>query len=303
MSDIAKRTRQYRDWEPIRKWLLEQVNALTYQPSLRWCFYRVMEPFGLKKSDYSKFDSAISRARKQKMDGWLPDTLADESREVIDHLLVRELFGARDYDNFEMRANGEIRQLFSNITTPIWHSEIGFYAEVWFEAKAMTGQFEHFIPREFTLRPFGGDYSIPKKYEAAMRIREMADKGRRQVIILYFGDCDKKGFMIPKSAVKDIRNWAMADFDFKQVGLTESQVQKFQLPENPERPGQYQWEALSDAQAQEVIEKGLSLLPLDELKQTKQQAETKRLRWLKKYLRQHPEIARIREAEDEDGKD
>jgi len=254
-----------------------------------------MGEYHLEKSDYANFDSAISRARKQELDGWKPDTLADESREVIDNLWHREAFGVSDYDDFEMSANGEVRQLFFGITTPIWHSKIGFYAEVWFEAKAMTGQFQHFIPREFTLRPFGGDYSIPKKFEAAMKILEMRDGGRRRVKILYFGDCDDKGRMIPKSALKDIQEWATADFDFYQVGLTESQVQKFQLPENPERPGQYQWEALNDAQARELIEEGLSLLPLDELKRTKEWAEANRVRWLKRYLREHPEIARIRE--------
>ena len=292
---MTKKTRAYRDWQPVRIWLLDQVKALNYQPSLRWCFYRAMEAFALKKSDNPKFKSAISKARKLEMDGWRPDTLADESREVINRIWHREAFGVKDYDGFEMSANGEVRQLFSDISAPIWHSEIGFYAEVWFEAKAMIGQFRQYVPREMTLRPFGGDYSIPKKWEAAMKILEMADGGRRKVIILYFGDCDTKGRMIPESALKDIREWAKVDFTFHQVGLTESQVKNFALPDNPERPGQYQWEALSDAQAHELIEEGLSLLPLDELKEIKEQAEDDRVHWLKKYLRDHPDIAKIRE--------
>ena len=41
-----------------------------------------------------------------------------------------------------------------------------FYVEVWFEARAMIGQFRKYAPN-VVLRPFGGFTSIPFKYEIA----------------------------------------------------------------------------------------------------------------------------------------
>ena len=42
-------------------------------------------------------------------------------------------------------------------------------------------------------------------------------------------------------------------FDIERVGLTLEQAQTFNLLVNPERPNQYQWEALSDEQAKTLI--------------------------------------------------
>lgn len=44
---------------------------------------------------------------------------------------------------------------------------------------------------------------------------------------------------------------------FHVAGLTVEQTRRYALPENFERPGQWQWEALSDAQAREVIQGAL----------------------------------------------
>jgi hypothetical protein len=44
---------------------------------------------------------------------------------------------------------------------------------------------------------------------------------------------------------------------FHVAGLTVEQARRYALPENFERPGQWQWEALSDVQAREIIEGAL----------------------------------------------
>jgi len=43
------------------------------------------------------------------------------------------------------------------------------------------------------------------------------------------------------------------DFEFIRCGLNLDQVNLYNVPENPEKPGDYQWEALSDQAAREII--------------------------------------------------
>jgi hypothetical protein len=73
------------------------------------------------------------------------------------------------------------------------------------------------------------------------------------IIIIYFGDDDKKGKKIPESAIKDIHNWCNAPFEFIRGGLNIGDGKRLNLPESIDKPGEYQWEALSDNQASEMI--------------------------------------------------
>ena len=292
-------TRTYRDWPPILEWLLQEVTALSYRPSLRWCFYRAMGKFGLGKRDAKNFSKALSTARKLEQGGWKPDTLADESRKVRNNWIGMGT-GSSSYEQFEEQVGFNIRYAFDSVFSASvqWIQDIDFYAEVWYEAEAMSGQFEKYIPYEIPLRPFRGDYSIPKKWETAQTLRfaamELKNYGKDpKIIVLYFGDLDKKGLSIAQSALKDIKKWAMAHFEFHRIGLTPSQVKKFRLPENPERPGQHQWEALSDEQARSIIEQGLSLLPMHELEEARDRANKQQERWHQRYLRENPEVARL----------
>jgi len=44
------------------------------------------------------------------------------------------------------------------------------------------------------------------------------------------------------------------------MGLSEEQAKGMGVPENPEKPGEYQWEALTDDQAQGLIQPVLALI-------------------------------------------
>jgi hypothetical protein len=80
----------------------------------------------------------------------------------------------------------------------------------------------------------------------------MAGKGK-DVIVLYFGDADDKGRQIPESAITDIRAWSDTPFKLVHGGLTRSQAIRLRLPQDPENPGKWQWDALSDEQAGGII--------------------------------------------------
>lgn len=46
-------------------------------------------------------------------------------------------------------------------------------------------------------------------------------------------------------------------FKYIRIGLNEDQIGSLDIPENPEKPGTYQWEALNDEQAGQMILKAI----------------------------------------------
>lgn len=223
-----------------RAW--KHIQSVPYEVTTRWLFYRLLQD-GLysNKEDYSnKFKCLLSDARKRFYKDWRPDTLVDDTR--------RGVVQKGNYQNAE--------DWFSAMAgNSCWLDEWGNqpnYVEIWFEAEAMLHQFEYYADY-VTLWPFRGDPSIDQKYKMAKAIDSASAKYQRPVTILYFGDLDKKGIKIPDSALKDIRDWTRSPFNFIRCGLTPEQVEKYGVPENPDKPGEYQWEAIPDEGAREII--------------------------------------------------
>lgn len=226
-----------------RAW--EYVNSVSYAVSLRWLFYRLLQD-GIyhEKSDYKRLCVLLAKARKEFYGDWHPNTLTVDARTSI------ERGGGRD-PNFSVE--DEITGLAGVLDFEISHfHNQEYYVELWFEAKAMIGQFEHYT-REITLRPFGGDPSVSYKWQIAKELEQASETYGKPIVILYFGDLDDKGQQIPKSAEADIRKWSSVEFNFIHCGLHVEQVERLYVPEDPERPGKYQWEALTDEQAREII--------------------------------------------------
>lgn len=63
---------------------MEHIKGVDYKVSGRWVFYRLLQD-GLyaMKDDYGRFVTLTSRARKNYYGDWRPDTLADETREML----------------------------------------------------------------------------------------------------------------------------------------------------------------------------------------------------------------------------
>jgi hypothetical protein len=127
-----------------------------------------------------------------------------------------------------------------------------YYVELWFEARAMTDQFRHYTNHS-TLRPLGGQPSIPYKWEAAKSLEYAHRRYGVPIVVLYFGDLDNAGETISDVVERDVRTWCGVDFTFIRCGLTADQVAQYGVPENFEKPGDYQWEALPDEAASEII--------------------------------------------------
>lgn len=218
------------------------VESVPYTISARWLFYGLLqEGVYSGKADYdNKFLPLISKARKAFYKNWAPDTLADDTRTAI-----KRGGGWPDEASFLLDVGRAKIQLDK------WERQKN-YVELWFEAKAMRAQFEHYT-RHITLRPFGGDCSIPFKWQIASELEEAHERYGKPIKILYFGDLDPKGIQIPESAVRDIREWTSTPFEFIRAGLNPGDEVTYRIPENPDKPGSYQWEALSDEAARALI--------------------------------------------------
>lgn len=218
------------------------VQSVPYQVSLRWLFYRLLQAGVISgKTRYKWFTDLVSKARTNYWENWQPDTLADDTRAAF----IRGT-GPRTASGWlEAVKTRQFCYLDFWYTQPV-------YLELWFEAKAMRYQFEHYT-EHITLRPFGGDASIPCKWEMVEALELAERKYHNDIVILYFGDLDPKGEMIPEAVEDSIRYWSDVEFDFVRAGLNPGDEARYNLPENPEDPGKYQWEALEDDAARELI--------------------------------------------------
>lgn len=226
---------------------LELVQSVPYQVSARWLFYALLQEgiYPGKESYKGKLLPLLAKARKSFFRGWRPDTLADDTREAI--IRGDGFFNEQQWLEAVGRAECSLDK---------WASQEA-YVELWFEAKAMRGQFEYYTDH-ITLRPFGGDPSIPYKWAIAKGLEQASETYQLPIIIIYFGDLDPKGLTIPESAVKDIRDWCKVDFEFTRGGLNPGDEVRYSIISNPEKPGTYQWEALSDEVAGEIITREIS---------------------------------------------
>jgi len=243
------------------------VTAAPYQVTARWVFYRLLQDGLLTvKSDYKRLLSYLSKARKGFYGGWTPYILTDDTRGAT----VRGL----GFVNGQAWVQAIKEQTECNLDR--WEGQDN-YVEVWFEAAAMFAQFEHYTDPNVPLLAFHGDISIPEKWKAAKRIVDRWLALGSPTKIFYFGDLDEKGLQIPRSAETDVLQFAAhywwrergrgmsreefgeaytefsRNFEFTRVGLNDEHIAEYNIPENPERPGTYQWEGLDDAAAQELI--------------------------------------------------
>lgn len=245
-----------------RAW--SHIQEVDYNVTARWVFYRLLQDGTFHtKADYKKLLTLMSAARKRFYRSWRPWTLADDTRTAT----VR----GRGFDSGQDWVDAVRRD--EECSLDRWKSQPN-YVEIWFEAAAMEGQFRHYANPNISLLAFKGDVSIPAKWEAAERIARQWIDNELPVKVLYYGDLDEKGLTIPETAERDVFAFvaryifaygfipstaeeqfrAFADgWEFIRVGLNEEQVTQYGIPENPERPGTYQWEGLDDTSAAELI--------------------------------------------------
>ncbi len=138
-----------------RAW--DWIQSVPYDTTARWVFYRLLQDGTYsKKSGYKQLLSLTSKARKGFYGEWRPWTLADDTRAPI-------LMQRRGYYHLQLRGNGFkseadwLNTVKKEINCPLdrWTSQ-PVYAEAWFEAAAMQGQFIHYANENIPLLAFRG---------------------------------------------------------------------------------------------------------------------------------------------------
>lgn len=173
-----------------RAW--EHIQSVPYSVSLRWLFYRLyQEGIYTDKDDYkAKLSPLLSKARKRFYKDWTPDTLVDDTRTIT-------TWGAGSIDEQDF-LNDVATNTYCILNKLQTQKAI---VAVLFEAKAMAGQFRHYLPHAAIRFPFGGDVSIPAKWEVAERLARRWREYRVPIHVFYFGDYDLKGLDIEKAAI------------------------------------------------------------------------------------------------------
>ena len=229
---------------------MEHIRAVPYTPSTRWVFYRLhQEGLYPDKNDYRRWKELSSDARKRCYGEWRPWTLTGDTRDRIERVN-----GLRDMREFKKMGAKYIAEQVSISFNHFYQQKE--YLIVGFEARAMVEQFLYYS-RGVDLLPFGGDPSVSFKWDIAEHFIEAAERYKLPVTLLYFGDYDKKGFQILEAAMKDIQRWCDAEITVVRGGLTKDQIKRYAPPGSSEKKGDYQWKALTDAQAKEIIEGAL----------------------------------------------
>lgn len=237
------------DAEAVLNAAMAHINTVGYKVGLRWVMYRLLQDGAIpSKDDYPRLKSLASKARKGFWGGWHPETLVDEGRHISP--------SAKPISADDMLA---LLPYYVRLKPDLFSGQPAVPFLI-YEAATMDGQFEHFAPWA-DRAAFRGDASIPHKWNIAKRCDELAERYKLPVHVLYFGDYDPKGLVIPKSAMGDIAAWVKpgTELMFTRVGINEGHAERFGIPEKLEKPGTYEWEALSSEDAGSLINEALAM--------------------------------------------
>lgn len=235
---------------------LELSQSVPYNVTLRWLFYGLWQ-----EGWFSNIKPAMKKSAKQNAyEGF--SKLMSRLRHSPDELQVRWQIDLSDDRRDPIHRSNWINgtsewlemaraQLTCNTEKMIGQD---VYVMVAFEAEAMQSQFVYFTqPYGVSLWPFSGQASIPYKKRFAEHIEKMAEMFELPIVVLYFGDYDEAGKKIPESAFRHVRKWCDTEFEAYRVGLNLDQVQKYNIQEDPDKPGKFQWEAVPNEPAREIV--------------------------------------------------
>lgn len=252
---------------------VELVAGVPYTVTLRWLFYNLWQDgyythqlptskASAKQLAYGNFGKLMSTLRHSAPQ-WqerFPIEVADDRRDPV-------LFS----EGFRTPSEWLAHQRNTIQCDVDWMTGQEHYVMVAFEAEAMQSQFIHYT-QDYgcSLWPFSGHASIAYKQRLASHIAWARRRFGVPVVLLYFGDLDDAGEQIPETAFCHVRKWCQVGFNAYRAGLNREHILAYNIPDDPDRPGKYQWEAVPDAAARDIITGALnSLVRVDVLNDVK----------------------------------
>jgi hypothetical protein len=196
-------------------------------PTLRAMFYTLVDLGVIPKTAYHALSDHTSRWREN---GKLPiDCFADRTRGII-----------QDFDD-EYLEVGEyidigldyLRNTQNDYAIPRWYKQPK-HVEIWLEKDAPVGSFRSMVKdRHVRIAPNRGHSSVAFFNSNVDRLKEMHAQGKK-IIILYFGDLDPSGEVMPKVYKRKLIEYGLYDVDFILVAVTEVQMKRFKLLHDPD---------------------------------------------------------------------
>jgi hypothetical protein len=241
-------------------------------PTLRKMTYRLIELGVLEKKDYGTFSKKTAEARRgvdseymkiTKLPRLPIDCFRDDKRIVIGQTDVDDqpvyptpAEPPEDPDYYITNAISQLKQAPGNYDGKLpsgrWHRQPN-YVEIWVESETLQQDLLKFQEgRNVYVAASGGQVSTPYMYGNCKRIRDtvVRHKHIKKVVILYFKDYDKAGEYIARNQERGIKWYIHTYFglkdiqvEFKRVAVTEEQIKKYKLIENPEKKHNVQLEA------------------------------------------------------------
>jgi hypothetical protein len=212
----------------------ERLNAFNLRgivPTLRAMFYALVSLRVIHnlQPQYQYLSHFTARAREN---GELAiNCFADQSRRIIQEF-------DDEYETMEDYVKKGIYHLenaASNYTNalPRWYGQ-PHYVEVWIEKDALSGTFKSILGnRQVKIVPNRGFSSVSFNYENIERLKDYQAEGR-EIHIRYFGDLDPSGESIDEIITNKLAQYRIFDVDFQRVAVTEEQMNRFNLPHNPD---------------------------------------------------------------------
>lgn len=130
-----------------------------------------------------------------------------------------------------------LRRMKGLYRADLWR-DAEFYCEVWTESRSIAGVVQDDCEAlAVSLYPAGGFTSLTLAFQAAETMNHYANG--RPVVIFYIGDYDPAGVLIDVALERELRQHLNADIGlyFVRIGITEQQIEAFDLPSKPRKEG------------------------------------------------------------------
>lgn len=213
---------------------LEVYEIEGYKPTLRSMFYRLYTK-GLIPNTSASYISLDRATVKARWSGKLPiNCFTDNSRKVLNKF-NEDYFSPKEFIDNRIKIIQSIPYNYINLI-PKWHNQ-PHYIEVWIEKDAMGNILQSILNgRDVKIIPNKGFTSLTFLYECANRLKHFKKLGK-DIHILYFGDFDPSGDYMVDDLINRLNrlNLDANSIDFKKIAVTHEQINKYNLPFNPDK--------------------------------------------------------------------